>query len=137
VEYKRLNKTRRLGFVRTMNSFPESVGEFVKLHPIAYSDTEPPVESRFMDGDFDRARSKAAAKKTHKTVSGSASSSSDAVSQLSAFASALMALHRQPPAPLIPILTRGPHRCLCHYGRGCRWFGHPITADEAQEPATA
>lgn len=99
VEYKRLLKLRRPAFSRTALKFQEKASDFMVMWPGIYTDPDLPVEPPFDDGEFDRARSSTAARKSHKTltnVSGgggnnsSSSSTTMSVHQLQALASALM-----------------------------------------------
>lgn len=121
LEYKRLNKAKRAagaGLAQTMQTFPRSVDEFVAAHPAAFSDGEAPVQCPFDEEDVERARNNLAARKSHRSLSGtsgtrsscSSPSSQSPASLVTALASAIMSQYNRQTRDPEPVLVFNKHK---------------------------
>ena len=75
VEYKRVNKLRRGSVAQSCASFPMSVKDFVVTHPSAYEADDPPIDCVVSTSAIEHSRLGMAARKTHKTLTSTSSSS--------------------------------------------------------------
>ena len=95
VEYKRINKLKRHGVPKTLDTFPEATSEFTAKYPGTYSVDNGPVPCPYDVLDVDRAKSTTAARKSHKSLQPTSSSElvagkGSSLSHLQQLTSALM-----------------------------------------------
>ena len=114
LEYKKLNKVRRVGVTQTLASFPCDVQEFCARHGDAFDASDQPIASRVGADVLASMRQRIAARRSHKslasgveTAASSSSAGATAQAMLAAMAS-MMCGHQN---RQIPIQMCGPpHR---------------------------